>query len=149
MGRRKALNEILPLFSPSPSRPTPPPPLPPALHPSSPKRSLFVPSARRWFEADTIRGETRLLRARVSCAAVPEGGGTCHHRSSVRRRNYALALSVMSLNKDSCVTGFFLYVSKCVLSLIFLSFQRKKQHLTDNNIIWSNTDSNSFTWNGH
>lgn len=43
MGRRKALNEILPLLSPSPSSPTPPPWLPPALHPSSPKRSLLSP----------------------------------------------------------------------------------------------------------
>lgn len=142
MGRRKALNEILPLFSPSPSSPTPPPPLPPALHPSSPKRSLLspVPGA----DLKQIQSEvTRCCGAWVSCAAVPKGGGTCHHRL---RLGYALAFSIMSLmNKDFHITGFFVWLQKHVISFTLLNFERKKQHFKDNHAVYSSTESDSFT----
>lgn len=123
MGRRKALNEILPLFSPSPSSPIPPPPLPPALHPSSPKRSLLSPVPGG--DLKQIQSEVRgCCCAWVSSAAVPTGGGTCHRRL---RLSYALAFSIMSLmNKDSRITGVFCMAPKARYLFYFVTFWERK-----------------------
>lgn len=146
MGRRKALNEILPLFSPSPSSPIPPPPLPPALHPSSPKRSLLSPVPGG--DLKQIQSEVRrCCCAWVSCAAVPKGGGTCHHRL---RLNYALAFSIMSLmNEDSHIKGFFIWLQNSVISFTLLNFEREKQHFKYNNAVCSSTESDYFTCSDH